>query len=238
MKKIVVSLICIGFLFSFAAEAQKKQKPKKRTLVKSTLKQKLPTKSTLKVLILGHTGHGKSTLTAAITKVLSKTGRAKLKTYNKIVNAPETNLEGTKLQVARVEYESDKARYIHFDCQNDDCYTNFLSTQSKQLAGLIMVVDVTDGPMPQTRHHLELAEKYGIKSIVVYLNKIDLIENPELTELAELETRELLYTYGFKGDDVEFIKGSALMALKGTKKIIGKDSIIKLLKAMDKSFVK
>lgn len=186
------------------------------------------TKPTVRVVTLGHVDHGKSTLLAAITKVLSESGRARLRTYDSLANSSE----------ARVEYVTNKARYIHLDCRTNDGYVKLLSREKSRLNGAILVVSAADGPMPQTLEHLQLAQAVGIKSIVVYLSKIDLVDDPDLLGIVELETRQLLGRYGFRGNEVRFVNGSALMALNGTRNDIGKNSIIKLLSVMDAVFVR
>lgn len=193
-------------------------------------------KPTIRVLTLGHDNHGKSTLTAAITKVLYKTGRAKFVPYEDLENPPEIEVQGVKFVGAMVEYETDKARYEHIDGRSNSDYQKLLAPGGVALGGAILVVSAEDGPMPQTREHLILASKKGIKSIVVYLNKVDLAKDPELVALVELETRELLTACGFNGKEAPIIRGSALMALVGTKNEIGGNTIIELLNAMDKHF--
>ena len=183
-------------------------------------------KPLVKVAVVGHQDHGKSTLTAAITRVLSDSGRAQLGSYHEISQAA----------VARIEYETAKARYAHADCKtNADCAK--LLTQGK-LDGIILVVSAADGPMPQTLEQIRLAYKSRVPAVVVYLNKVDLVNDPELLGLVELEVRELLSQNGFKGDKVPVIRGSALMALNGKIDEIGKSSIVELLSAMDDAFVK
>jgi elongation factor Tu len=228
MQKFITLLLCIGFLFSFSAEAQRKR----------TQPKPQPVKPAITLLTLGHTGHGKTTLTAAMAKVLSKAGQKKLVTYDEIANASETNFTGISVNAAQIEYESPKARYTHLDCRNNDDCVKLLSSPNSKIKNAILVISATDGPMPGTREHLELAQKNGIKSIVVYLNKVDMIGDPELFKLLESEIRHLLTTYGFKGDQVPIIRGSALLALNGERDDIGKNSITKLLNAMDASFVK
>lgn len=183
-------------------------------------------KPLVKVAVVGHQDHGKSTLTAAITRVLSDSGRAQLGSYHEISQAA----------VARVEYETAKARYAHADCRtNADCAK--LLAQGN-LDGIILVVSAADGPMPQTLEQIRLAYKSRVPAVVVYLNKVDLVNDPELLGLVELEVRELLSQNGFKGDKVPVIRGSALMALNGKIDEIGKSSIVELLSAMDDAFVK
>jgi elongation factor Tu len=228
MKKFIALLICIGFLFSFSVYAQRKRAPQKPQ----------PAKPAITLLTLGHTDHGKTTLTASISKVLSEAGQKKLVTYDEIANASETNFTGVSVNAAQIEYESPKARYTHLDCRtNSDC-VKLLSSPNNKINNAILVVSAADGPMPGTREHLELAQKSGIKSIVVYLNKVDMIGDHELLKIVESEIRQLLTFYGFKGNQAQIIRGSALSALNGERDDIGKNSIIKLLNAMDASFVK
>ncbi|HEV8577744.1 MAG TPA: GTP-binding protein [Thermoanaerobaculia bacterium] len=196
-----------------------------------------PSKPVVRVATIGHQDHGKSTLAAAITRVLSDTGGAKLASYNELANASEISVQGVKLAAAQVEYETEKARYVHVDCRAAADCEKLLSGKVK-LDGVILVVSAADGPMPQTREQIVLAHKSGIESVIVYLNKVDLIDDPELLQLVELEVRELLTMNGFKGDTVPFIRGSALMALRNTRDDIGKSSILKLLSAMDAAFAK
>jgi hypothetical protein len=193
-------------------------------------------KPTTRIVTLGHEFHGKSTLTAAITKVLYKTGGAKFVPYEDIENPPEIEVQGIKVAAAQVEYETDKARYIHIDCRSHSDYTKLLTSTGVMLDGAVLVVSAADGPMPQTREHIILASQKGIKSIVVYMNKVDLVNDPELLDLVELEIRELLTKFGFNGKEVPVIRGSALMALVGTRNDIGGSTIIELLRAMDTRF--
>jgi elongation factor Tu len=183
-------------------------------------------KPVVKVAVAGHQDHGKSTLTAAITRVLSDAGGAKLASYEELSASP----------VARVEYETEKARYSHADCRTDEDCKKLLS--EGKLDGIILVVSAPDGPMPQTREQIQLAHKSGVPAIVVYLNKIDLVNDPDLLALEEREIRELLSRNGFKGDTVPIIRGSAYTALTGGNEEIGKSSILALLSAMDEAFVK
>jgi elongation factor Tu len=193
-------------------------------------------KPTIRVLTLGHENHGKSTLTAAITKLLYKTGGAKFVPYEEIENPPEVEVQGIKVAAAQVEYETDKARYIHIDCRSHSDYTKLLTSKGVALDGAILVVSAQDGPMPQTREHILLASKKGIKSIVVYINKVDLTDDTELVDLVELEVRELLTAHGYNGKEIRVIRGSSLMALVGTRNDIGGNTIIELLRALDKHF--
>jgi elongation factor Tu len=185
-------------------------------------------KPTIRVVTLGHESHGKSTLTAAITKILYQTGGAKFVPYDDIDNPPEIEVRGIKVAAAQVEYETQKARYIHIDCHRHSDYTKLLTSEEVALDGAILVVSAQDGPI--------LAGKKGVKSIVVYINKVDLADDVELLDLVELETRELLTRYGFNGKEISVIRGSALMALVGKRDDIGKKSVIELLTAMDRHF--
>ena len=190
-------------------------------------------KPVLTVAVLGHEGHGKSTLTAAITRVMSATGAAKSVSYDQIANSSEITMQGITLAGAVVEYGTHRAHYIHIDCRAEADCVKLLSSREVKLDGVILVVSAADGPMPQTREQIRLAHERGIRSLVVYLNKIDMVDDPELLDLVELEVRELLSAHGFNGDEIPVIRGSALMALRGTRNEIGKDSILTLLDAMD-----
>jgi elongation factor Tu len=193
-------------------------------------------KPTIRVVILGHDSHGKSTLTAAITKVLYKTGGAKFVPYDDIESPSEVVVQGIKVAAAQIEYETPKAHYVHVDCRSNSDYTKLLTSEGVAMDGAILVVSAQDGPMPQTREHIILARKRGINSIIVYINKVDLVNDTELLDLVELEVRELLTAHGYNGKAVPFIRGSALMALVGTRDEIGGKTIIELLSAMDKHF--
>lgn len=198
------------------------------------------TKENVRVATIGHEDHGKKTLTAAITRVLSDTGQAKVVSYDEIAKSSEITFQGVKLAATLVEYETKKARYTHVACRSVDDCKKLLSSDGVKLDGVILVVSAADGPMQQTREHIALAHKLGIKSIVVFLNKVDLVDDPEILELVELEIRELLEKNGFKGDTAPIIRGSALkaMALEKARYDVGKSSILKLLEAMDAAFVK
>lgn len=193
-------------------------------------------KPTIRVMTLGHESHGKSTLTAAITKILYQTGGAKFVPYDDIDNPPEIEVQGIKVAATQVEYETQKARYIHIDCHRHPDNTKLLTSKEVAMDGAILVVSAQDGPMPQTREHIVLAGKKGVKKIVVYINKVDLADDVELLDLVELETRELLTRHGFNGKEISVIRGSALMALVGKRDDIGKKSVIELLTAMDRHF--
>src|SRR6476469_9128583 len=167
---------------------------------------------------IGHVDHGKTTLTAAITKVLSKKGMAEVREYDSIDNAPEEKERGITINTAHVEYSSDKRHYAHVDCPGHADYVKNMITGAAQMDGAILVVSAADGPMPQTREHILLARQVGVPSIVVFMNKCDAVEDPELLELVELEVRELLKLYQFPGDEIPVVRGSALGALNGEEK--------------------
>src|ERR1700738_1967962 len=164
---------------------------------------------------IGHVDHGKTTLTAAITSVLAKKGMAEKRAYDSIDNAPEEKERGITINTAHVEYQSDKRHYAHVDCPGHADYIKNMITGAAQMDGAILVVSAADGPMPQTREHILLAKQVEVPSIVVFLNKVDMVDDEELLELVELEVRELLSKYGFPGDEVPIIRGSALKALEG-----------------------
>ncbi len=180
---------------------------------------------------IGHIDHGKTTLTAAITKVLSEKGYAKFEAYENIDKAPEERERGITINTAHVEYETDKRHYAHVDCPGHADYIKNMITGAAQMDGAILVVAASDGPMPQTREHILLARQVGVPAIVVFLNKVDQVDDPELLELVEMEVRELLSKYEFPGDDVPIIAGSALLALQGDAE--QKANILKLLDAVD-----
>jgi len=182
---------------------------------------------------IGHVDHGKTTLTAAITKVLSEKGGAEYVAYDQIDNAPEEKERGITIATAHVEYETDKRHYAHVDCPGHADYVKNMITGAAQMDGAILVVSAADGPMPQTREHILLANQVGVKAIVVYLNKIDQVEDKELVGLVEEEIRELLTSYKFPGDKIPIIKGSALAAVEGKDEATGKNSILELMKAID-----
>ena len=191
----------------------------------------------LNIGTIGHVDHGKTTLTAAITKVLEKQGKAKFVAYDQIDKAPEERERGVTINIAHVEYETDKRHYAHVDCPGHADYIKNMITGAAQMDGAILVVSAADGPMPQTREHILLARQVGVPAIVVFLNKADMVDDKELLELVELEVRELLSKYKFPGDDTPIIIGSALKALEGDSSEIGEGSILKLMDAVD-SFVK
>ena len=182
---------------------------------------------------IGHVDHGKTTLTAAITKVLAEKGGAEATAYDQIDKAPEEKARGITISTAHVEYETDKRHYAHVDCPGHADYVKNMITGAAQMDGAILVVSASDGPMPQTREHIVLARQVGVPAMVVYLNKVDQVDDPELLELVEMEIRELLSKYKFPGDDIPIIKGSALAALEGKDDKIGKESIEELMKAVD-----
>ena len=182
---------------------------------------------------IGHVDHGKTTLTAAITKVLSEKGGAEYVAYDQIDNAPEEKERGITIATAHVEYETDKRHYAHVDCPGHADYVKNMITGAAQMDGAILVVSAADGPMPQTREHILLANQVGVKAIVVYLNKIDQVKDKELIGLVEEEIRELLTSYKFPGDKIPIIKGSALAAVEGKDEATGKNSILELMKAID-----
>ena len=182
---------------------------------------------------IGHVDHGKTTLTAAITKVLSLTGGAVFKDYGDIDGAPEEKARGITISTAHVEYETANRHYAHVDCPGHADYVKNMITGAAQMDGAILVVSAADGPMPQTREHILLARQVGVPSLVVFMNKVDQVDDPELLELVEMEIRELLSSYDFPGDDIPIVKGSALAALEGRDDPIGKDAIMELMAAVD-----
>src|SRR5437762_4777879 len=182
---------------------------------------------------IGHVDHGKTTLTAAMTLVLSKKYGGDVRSYDQIDNAPEEKARGITINTAHVEYETEKRHYAHVDCPGHADYVKNMITGAAQMDGAILVVSAADGPMPQTREHVLLARQVGVPSLVVYMNKIDMVDDPELIELVELEVRELLSSYDFPGDDIPVVKGSALAALEGKDPQVGHDSILELMKAVD-----
>jgi elongation factor Tu len=182
---------------------------------------------------IGHVDHGKTTLTAAITKVLAEKGGATFTAYDQIDKAPEERARGITIATAHVEYQTDKRHYAHVDCPGHQDYIKNMITGAAQMDGAILVVSAADGPMPQTREHILLARQVGVPSLVVYMNKVDMVDDPELIELVELEVRELLSSYDFPGDDIPIIKGSALCALEGREPEMGQKSIDELMAAVD-----
>ncbi|HVY41767.1 MAG TPA: elongation factor Tu [Hyphomicrobiaceae bacterium] len=182
---------------------------------------------------IGHVDHGKTSLTAAITKVLAEKGQAQFKAYDQIDAAPEEKARGITINTAHVEYETDKRHYAHVDCPGHADYVKNMITGAAQMDGAILVVSAADGPMPQTREHILLARQVGVPALVVFLNKCDMVDDPELLELVELEVRELLTSYEFPGDDIPIIKGSATEALNDGDKKLGHDAILALMDAVD-----
>ena len=182
---------------------------------------------------IGHVDHGKTTLTAAITKVLAEEGGAAFTAYDQIDKAPEERARGITISTAHVEYETPARHYAHVDCPGHADYVKNMITGAAQMDGAILVVSAADGPMPQTREHILLARQVGVPAIVVYMNKVDQVDDPELLELVEMEIRDLLSSYGFPGDEIPIIKGSALAVLEDGDKKIGHDSIVELMKAVD-----
>ena len=182
---------------------------------------------------IGHVDHGKTTLTAAITKVLAKSGGATFVAYDQIDKAPEEKARGITINTAHVEYSTQKRHYAHVDCPGHADYIKNMITGAAQMDGAILTVAATDGPMPQTREHVLLARQVNVPFIVVFLNKVDALDDPELLDLVEMEVRELLSSYNFPGDDIPVIRGSALKALEGDTSEIGEQSILKLMAAVD-----
>ena len=191
------------------------------------------TKPHCNVGTIGHVDHGKTTLTAAITKVLSQSGGAEFTAFDQIDKAPEEKERGITIATAHVEYETEKRHYAHVDCPGHADYVKNMITGAAQMDGAILVVNAADGPMPQTREHILLARQVGVPALVVYMNKIDQVDDKELVDLVEMELRDLLTSYEFPGDTIPIIKGSALAALEGKDDEIGKNSILELLKAVD-----
>ena len=191
------------------------------------------TKPHANVGTIGHVDHGKTTLTAAITKILAESGGAEFTAYDEIDKAPEEKARGITIATAHVEYETENRHYAHVDCPGHADYIKNMITGAAQMDGAVLVVSAADGPMPQTREHILLARQVGVPAIVVYLNKVDQVDDPELLELVELEVRELLSSYDFPGDDIPIVSGSALKALEGDEGETGKGSVLKLMEAID-----
>jgi elongation factor Tu len=191
------------------------------------------TKPHVNIGTIGHVDHGKTTLTAAITKVLAETGGAEFKDYGDIDGAPEERERGITIATAHVEYETEARHYAHVDCPGHADYVKNMITGAAQMDGAILVVSAADGPMPQTREHVLLARQVNVPHLVVFLNKADMVDDEELLELVEMEVRELLDSYDFPGDDTPIIKGSALKALEGDNSEIGSQAILELMKAVD-----
>ena len=182
---------------------------------------------------IGHVDHGKTSLTAAITKVLAETGGATYTAYDQIDKAPEERARGITISTAHVEYQTKNRHYAHVDCPGHADYVKNMITGAAQMDGGILVVSAADGPMPQTREHILLARQVGVPALVVFMNKVDMVDDPELLDLVEMEVRELLTSYQFPGDDIPIIRGSALAALEGKTPEIGHDAILKLMAAVD-----
>ncbi len=191
------------------------------------------TKPHCNVGTIGHVDHGKTTLTAAITKILAESGGATFTSYDQIDKAPEERARGITISTAHVEYETAKRHYAHVDCPGHADYVKNMITGAAQMDGAILVVSAADGPMPQTREHILLARQVGVPALVVYMNKVDMVDDPELLDLVELEMRELLSSYQFPGDDIPIIRGSALYALEDKDPKLGRESILELMAAVD-----
>jgi elongation factor Tu len=191
------------------------------------------TKPHVNVGTIGHVDHGKTTLTAAMTRVLSASYGGEVKAFDEIDNAPEERARGITIATAHVEYETEKRHYAHVDCPGHADYVKNMITGAAQMDGAVLVVSAADGPMPQTREHILLARQVGVPYIVVYLNKVDMVDDEELLELVEMEVRELLDKYEFPGDETPIIRGSALKALEGDKSEMGEESIVRLAQALD-----
>ncbi len=182
---------------------------------------------------IGHVDHGKTSLTAAITKVLAETGGATFTAYDQIDKAPEEKARGITISTAHVEYQTQNRHYAHVDCPGHADYVKNMITGAAQMDGAILVVSAADGPMPQTREHILLARQVGVPALVVFLNKVDMVDDPELLDLVELEVRELLSKYNFPGDTIPIVKGSALCALESRDPKLGHDAILELMKQVD-----
>jgi elongation factor Tu len=192
------------------------------------------TKPHVNIGTIGHVDHGKTSLTAAITKILAEAGRAEYKAYDQIDGTPEERERGITISTAHVEYETDGRHYAHVDCPGHADYVKNMITGAAQMDGAILVVSAADGPMPQTREHILLARQVGVPAIVVFMNKMDMAD-PELADLVEMEIRELLSKYKYPGDTIPFVKGSALSALEGKSDGFGKEAILALMKAVDEA---
>ena len=182
---------------------------------------------------IGHVDHGKTSLTAAITKVLAEAGGATFTAYDQIDKAPEEKARGITISTSHVEYETENRHYAHVDCPGHADYVKNMITGAAQMDGAILVVSSADGPMPQTREHILLARQVGVPALVVFMNKVDMVDDPELLELVELEVRELLSSYQFPGDDIPIVKGSALCALEDREPAIGRDAVLELMRQVD-----
>ncbi|KAG8098956.1 hypothetical protein GUJ93_ZPchr0013g35156 [Zizania palustris] len=216
-----------------AASAPQQPPPLAGTLWARSMATFTRTKPHVNVGTIGHVDHGKTTLTAAITKVLAEAGKAKAVAFDEIDKAPEEKARGITIATAHVEYETTKRHYAHVDCPGHADYVKNMITGAAQMDGGILVVSAPDGPMPQTKEHILLARQVGVPSLVCFLNKVDAVDDPELLELVEMELRELLSFYKFPGDEIPIIRGSALSALQGTNDEIGKNAILKLMDAVD-----
>ena len=190
-------------------------------------------KEHLNIGTIGHVDHGKTTLTAAITKVLAEIGGAEVVAFDQIDKAPEEKARGITISTSHVEYETDKRHYAHVDCPGHADYVKNMITGAAQMDGGILVVSAADGPMPQTREHILLARQVGVPNLAVFLNKVDMVDDEELIDLVEMELREMLSFYKFDGDNIPIVRGSALHALKGTDDKLGKEAILELMKACD-----
>jgi len=184
---------------------------------------------------IGHVDHGKTSLTAAITKILAETGGATFTAYDQIDKAPEEKARGITISTAHVEYETANRHYAHVDCPGHADYVKNMITGAAQMDGAILVVSAADGPMPQTREHILLARQVGVPALVVFMNKCDMVDDPELLDLVEMEVRELLSSYDFPGDDIPIVRGSALMALEDKDKKLGHDAVLELMKVVDEN---
>src|SRR6204780_1113515 len=185
---------------------------------------------------IGHVDHGKTSLTAAITKVLAETGGATYTAYDQIDKEPEERARGITISTAHVEYQTENRHYAHVDCPGHADYVKNMITGAAQMDGAILVVSAADGPMPQTREDILLARQVGVPALVVFMNKVDMVDDPELLDLVELEVRELLSSYEFPGDKLPVVRGSALCALEGRNPELGHDAVLKLMEAVD-SFI-
>src|SRR6188474_2490219 len=191
------------------------------------------TKPHVNVGTIGHVDHGKTTLTAALTKIGAERFGGEFKAYDQIDAAPEEKARGITISTAHVEYESPNRHYAHVDCPGHADYVKNMITGAAQMDGAILVCSAADGPMPQTREHILLARQVGVPALVVYLNKVDMVDDPELLELVEMEVRELLSSYQFPGDKIPIVRGSALAALEDKTPELGKESVLKLMAAVD-----
>src|ERR1700685_1282316 len=191
------------------------------------------TKPHVNVGTIGHVDHGKTTLTAALTKVMAETNGGTFVAYDQIDNAPEEKARGITISTAHVEYQSKNRHYAHVDCPGHADYVKNMITGAAQMDGAILVVSAADGPMPQTREHILLARQVGVPALVVYMNKVDLVDDEELLDLVEMEVRELLSSYDFPGDDIPIVKGSAKVAIDGGDAKTGEDSILELMTQVD-----